>query len=167
MKYLEEHSHKVDSTWRETKIIKWPLGEWENIFKAKISPEWDIYEYISWVPDDIIWEQLFSWKAIERLWLQDRLPDEEHIQEISKWKPCGVYDPWYKSFNFVWIYCACLLSDWDYVCIEWEYHANYTNNNNYFLSVYLLKRTFNLREYSDKELLSEIERRLIECDEYF
>ena len=98
MKKLEDQNLKVTSDWREIKefigYVKWE----ETKIKCKVSPEWDIREYVSWVPQELIWEQLFTYSAICRLWLEKRLPTFDDIKVLDSSFLAGYWTPNYEKF---------------------------------------------------------------------
>lgn len=98
---LEDHNLKVNSDWREVKefvgYVKWE----ETKIKCKVSPEWDIREYVSWVPQELIWEQLFTYSAICRLGLEKRLPTYDDIKVLDSSVLAGVWNPTDKFFDFI------------------------------------------------------------------
>ena len=83
MNKLEATNYRVNSDWREIKSFYWYV-DWEKTkIKAKVNKEWDIREYISWMPTNLIWEQLFTWNAVVRLWLEKRLPKYEDFKDLK------------------------------------------------------------------------------------
>lgn len=71
--FLENENLKVNSLWWKELEVTW--------YKFKISPEWDIVEYINW---NTAWEQLFTFDAAKReaLKLWKRLPTKEELISI-------------------------------------------------------------------------------------
>jgi hypothetical protein len=82
----KNHREKTDETW---KIIPEKANIWNEEkkeykltdVKVKVNPQWDIKEYVSWVSEKLIWQQLFSEKAVARLWFKDRLPANKWVIE--------------------------------------------------------------------------------------
>ncbi|EKD24524.1 MAG: hypothetical protein ACD_80C00214G0003 [uncultured bacterium (gcode 4)] len=102
---LEEQNHreKSDKTRKikkeSAKIWDWKKYTIEKI-EVKTNPEWDIKEYVSWVPNHLIWEQLFSKKALRRLkWSFGRLPTKRMIQKIINTQPWETIDEKYVNFR--------------------------------------------------------------------
>ena len=107
IQHLDHQSHK--ETWKD--ILWYTIPEkrtlWgsenEGIQKSyaeiKINSDEDIKEYFSWIPDHLIGEQLFSKKALDRLWLWEELPANAWvIEEISGVKPEERNNPRYIEF---------------------------------------------------------------------
>ena len=95
---LEDQNLKVNSDWREVKEFSWYV-KWEKTeIKAKVNTEWDIREYVSWVPKELIWEQLFTYNAICRLGLEKRLPTFDDIKVLDSSVLAGYWDPNDKKF---------------------------------------------------------------------
>lgn len=101
MTELETTNFKVDSTWREVKEFTWYVKWKETKIKANVSPEWDIREYISWVPKELIGEQLFTYDALCRLWVEKRLPTFKDIKELESINLAGYWDPGTKEFDSI------------------------------------------------------------------
>ena len=81
---LEKENFKIDSTNWKVEIMSWWLPFIKNQIKVKINPEGDIIEYISWIPEDMIWEQLFSFDAAirETKKIKKELPSTDDIKNI-------------------------------------------------------------------------------------
>jgi len=83
---LEPFNFRVYSSLWTEKIDK---STW---IKYKESPTWDMWEYIDWVPEELEWEQLFTWDA--------------RVRETTKaWKRMPTYEEWFeicKPYISVW-----------------------------------------------------------------
>ena len=111
MNKLEATNYRVNSDWRKIKSFDWYV-DWEKTkIKAKVNKEWDIREYISWMPTNLIWEQLFTWNAVVRLWLEKRLPKYEDFKDIKTDIFPGYWDPDYKTFSHLHTRADCWLAD--------------------------------------------------------
>ena len=82
--HLEKQNLKIDSIGWKIKIINWWQPYIKDKIKVKINPEGDIIEYISWLPENMIWEQLFSFDATirETKKLEKELPSADDIKKI-------------------------------------------------------------------------------------
>ena len=153
---LEDQNLKLNSEWREVKEFSWYVKWKETKIKCKVSPEWDIREYCSWVPTEFIWEQLFTYNALCRLWLKDRLPTYDDIKWLDGSVLAGYWNPNNKLFNDVGEYSNVWLAGGYYATfsqIEWDQYHNYRN---YGFSGRLLKELdtifpIEIRDTSDNE----------------
>lgn len=103
---LKKKNFKIDSTNWEIKTMEWWQPYIKNKIKVKINPEADIIEYFSWVPENIIWEQLFSFDAAirETKKLDKELPSADDIKNIinlwnAEWVRFFESTAWKKEFN--------------------------------------------------------------------
>ena len=136
MNKLESTNHKVNSDWRETKDFTWYVLWKKTKIKCKVNPEWDIFEYISWVPSNLIGEQLFTFYAVKRLGLEKRLPTFEdfsngnHKQFIkdSNILFSGSRDPFDEGFHSIGIREELRLSDGDNIEV-YEDNILHTDND--------------------------------------
>ena len=106
----KNHREKSDDTWKkktekignpkEYEANRWKGAEYEvENFEVEVNPEGDIKEYVSGVPAELIWEQLFSKKALIRLWLLNRLPENYPvIEEMINAQPWKDRDEQYANF---------------------------------------------------------------------
>jgi len=101
MTELETTNFKVDSTWRKVKEFTWYVKWKKTKIKCKVNKEWDIREYVSWVPEELIWEQLFTYNALCRLWVEKRLPTFEQIKEMKEPSLAGYWIPNSKKFSSI------------------------------------------------------------------
>lgn len=162
---FEDKNHRETSneTWKikEEKANIWNGEKYETKkIKVKISPEWDIKEYVSWVPSNLIGQQLFSKKALTRLWLLNRLPANtwviQGMIDAQPWKDAtekyanfyekniknrlaGYWNPNAKEFSSVDEWVDCWLADGNYAIFDENTWNCYNTNNDYFFSVCLLK----------------------------
>ena len=136
---LEATNLKVNSDWREVKDFIWYVKWKEAEIKAKVNPEWDIWEYVSWVPNELIGEQLFTYDALCRLELEKRLPSFEDIKDLKDINLAGYWLPDNEIFygigvrSYVWLaggYIAYFGQN------EWY---RYNDNRDYGFSGRLLK----------------------------
>lgn len=101
---LEKENFKIDSSNWEIKTVDWWEPFLKHEIKIKVNPEWDIIEYISWLPEEMIWEQLFTYNAAIRETEKNnkRIPTIENIKwiieiEDSEWIRFIFLDEWNKS----------------------------------------------------------------------
>ena len=97
--------------WIQTKI---------NVLKKELAPGAYVWEYIDDgnMPEYLIGEQLFNWKAIANLWLENRLPTYEQCQEMGfspKW--------WEKHIEAMNKY----FKEWDNYIFPWARYPEYQN----------------------------------------
>ena len=156
---LEDHNLKVNSDWREVKEFTWYVKWEETQIKCKVSPEWDIREYVSWVPQELIWEQLFTYSAICRLWLEKRLPTYDDIKVLDSSVLAGYWSPLNKKFYDI--------GERSNVWLAGGFNANFVQNDwgrgnddrSYVFSGRLLKEQDNpeypieIRDTSDNEYI--------------
>jgi hypothetical protein len=116
---LELDNHKIKSN-NKRKTIRIPAKfneRWKHKeikMVMKVNPENDIKEYAS---GSFIWEQLFSWKAIERLWIEDKLSTADEIEKI-------INNLWYKNFYNKYIK-NCAVWSWNQPLYNWELYPNW------------------------------------------
>jgi len=136
---LEETNYKVDSTWREVKEFTWYV-RWEKTkIKCKVNKEWDIREYISWVPEELIGEQLFTYYALCRLWVEKRLPTFEQIEKLDKSSLAGYWNPNYKKFTNIGERSSVWLAGGDNATFHQNTWGRDHSNRHYGFSGRLLK----------------------------
>lgn len=127
---LENNNLRVNSDWRKVKKFTWYIKWKENKITCKVSPEWDIREYISWVPQELIWEQLFTYDAICRLGLEKRLPIYDDIKQLDNVSLAGYWSPNGKEFNDIGERSDVWLADGNianFNQIKWHRNKNYRN----------------------------------------
>ena len=103
---IEDNNYKIESKNRKRKQEKWEIWNSEKqVFEErwitfKFNPEWDIREYVLWVPDNLKWQQIFKKSALTRLNLWDKIPpnNDEFTKIVSReqWKDMNEK---YKNFR--------------------------------------------------------------------
>lgn len=126
--WLELFNFRVDST-------GWKL-ETKGEIQVKVNPEWDVWEYVSWVDKKIIWEQLFTresaMREAEKCW--KILPTKEQWEEI-----CKPYNNGEKLSQDLWLVFAGS-RDWTSGHYNNSFpNASYWSSSLYFTDAYYLQ----------------------------
>lgn len=169
---LETKNHKID----EWKSKKEKLAEWWKeveelayingtetrikILKKELAPGAFVREYQDdgKMPKHLVGEQLFNWKAVLNLGLQDRLPTWENIQSMEwetkekddflknnfqkDWKDLfpGSWDPNYKEFLNIGKWTNCWLLGANNIDLNRDFDVfHYTYASEFGFSLRLLK----------------------------
>ena len=137
---LELFNFRVDSTSWTKKLDK---TSW---ITYKESSTWDIWEYVDWVPEELKWEQFFTWDAAMRettkVW--KRMPTDEEWIKICK----PYWNDWEWLSKKLWIpmagYRYYLTKDfnnqgnfgfyWSFITIGDNWHGLKFNSNRIFPS---------------------------------
>ena len=166
---FEEKNYRIES--KDWKIIKEKAditigdGFETKIIEVKVNPDWDIKEYVSWVPEALIGEQVFSKIAMTNLALDgvllwSKVPENEFaIQEMIDAQPweddtqkydiffngyinnrrVGYRDPRYGRFNNVDLWIDLWLADGSHAFFsKYGWNCRRTDDD-YFCSIRLLK----------------------------
>jgi len=129
---LEKENFKIDSKNREIKTMDWWQPYIKDEIKIKMNPENDIIEYVSWVSENMVWEQLFTYNAAirETTKYNKKIPTISDIKEIvdiedSEW------------VRFIWG------TKWDKVIIKWNNLVDIINlKSSWLCSFFEWKHTF-------------------------
>ncbi len=127
---LEKNNFKIDSSNWEIISVDWWEPYLNTEIKIKLNPERDIIEYVSWLPNRMLWEQLFTYNAAIRETVKNnkKIPTIEKFKSIvdiedSEWIRFIFLDPSNKDrikwYNFEdWINLKSL---WICSFFEWKY----------------------------------------------
>ena len=136
---LEAHNLRVNSDWRKKEKFTWYVKWKETKIKCKVSPEWDIREYVSWVPTELIGEQLFTYNAICKLGLENRLPTFDDIKQLDSASLAGYWHPNNGGFNDIGERSSVWLAGGDNAGFNQNEWGRYSSYRDYGFSVRLLK----------------------------
>lgn len=121
---LETKNYRIDILLSQEQKLAWWWKEEESfldingkqtkikILKKELAPGAYVWEYQNDgnIPSNVIGEQIFNWKAVLALWLQNKLPTRGSISELIKMQaqsPFDNFDVCYKNFKEKYFQTKC------------------------------------------------------------
>lgn len=172
---LEKENFRIDSNlsikekkknWRIELKEKWYVNWKERIITVLKKLLWKdayIWEYVSWVPKKFIGEQLFTYNALCRLWVEKRLPTFEDIKQLKDINLAGYWHPSIEEFGNIGVQSYVWLAGGNDAYFSQDGWDRNNLNRNYGFGGRLLKEldTSSIWQFSTKELRDELGKRLL------